>query len=239
MAIHRAQPKTFDELRQLVHAETAVHGMGCDLNHIDTSNITSLAYLFCEVPFQGDISQWDVSKVQNAEHAFYNSAFNGDIRNWKLTRLDYAPKMFHYSQFAGDLSQWELPSMTRNHDMLPPGFKGVLPNWKNFAPAWDFYYREFVEQRAFLRARMQEWDGTSPLRPAIALALFVCHKEHHSLTENCSEQWTTFCKKTVPILKIIKGLGISLYSSEALDIAQSHLVQQNLNQEAIHIDMGI
>jgi len=44
-------------LRQLIEKEMGQHGIDCDLNHIDVSNVTNMSDLFFESKFNGSISQ--------------------------------------------------------------------------------------------------------------------------------------------------------------------------------------
>ena len=67
------------EIQKLVKKCIKFFGKNCDLNWIDTGNVTDMSYLFYDTKFNGDISQWDVRKVINMDAMFEFSEFNGDI----------------------------------------------------------------------------------------------------------------------------------------------------------------
>ena len=71
-------PKTKDELEDIIKQRIKSEGNECDLNDIDTSNITDMSYLFAGIKFNGDISKWNVSNVENMIYMFANSKFNGE-----------------------------------------------------------------------------------------------------------------------------------------------------------------
>src|SRR5574344_1054083 len=78
-------PKTKDELKDIIKQKIELEGNECDLNDINTSNITDMSWLFDDNEFNGDISKWDVSNVTDMGGMFYNnSKFNGDISNWDV-----------------------------------------------------------------------------------------------------------------------------------------------------------
>ena len=87
-------PKTKDELRKIIKQKIESEGNECDLNDIDTSNITNMSYLFLESDFNGDISKWNVSNVENMIYMFANSKFNGDISKWDVSNVVYKSYMF-------------------------------------------------------------------------------------------------------------------------------------------------
>ena len=80
-------PKTKDELRKIIKQKIESEGNECDLNDIDTSNITDMSNLFAFSKFNGDISRWNVSKVTNMEGMFADSNFNGDISKWNVSNV--------------------------------------------------------------------------------------------------------------------------------------------------------
>lgn len=51
-------------LKRIVQEHLLVHGLACDLNHIDVS-VSNLNGLFQQTDFNGDISKWDTSNVQD------------------------------------------------------------------------------------------------------------------------------------------------------------------------------
>ena len=80
------QPKTKDELKNIIKDTIKEQGNKCDLNFIDTSKITDMSKLFFSSEFNGDISKWDVSKVKGMEYMFYESLLEGNEPDWYLCR---------------------------------------------------------------------------------------------------------------------------------------------------------
>ena len=87
-------PKTKDELKDIIKQKIESEGNECDLNDIDTSNITDMSYLFVESDFKGDISKWDVSNVKDMKYMFEFSIFNNDISNWDVYNVTFKLDMF-------------------------------------------------------------------------------------------------------------------------------------------------
>ena len=64
MPSYSARPHHRDELIRLIKERIETHGKHCNLNDIDVSGIEDFSFVFKEVDFQGDISQWDVSNAK-------------------------------------------------------------------------------------------------------------------------------------------------------------------------------
>ena len=101
-------PKTKAELKAIIKQKIESEGNECDLNDIDTSNITDMSFLFADSKFNGNISKWNVSNVTNMENMFYGSKFNGDISNWNVSNVTNMECMFSYSKFNSDISNWDV-----------------------------------------------------------------------------------------------------------------------------------
>ena len=104
-------PKTKDELEDIIKQKIESEGNECDLNDIDTSNITDMSSLFKDSKFDGDISKWDVSNVENMRYMFTNSKFNGDISKWNVSNVTTMEYMFFCSEFDGDISKWDVSNV--------------------------------------------------------------------------------------------------------------------------------
>ena len=87
-------PKTKDELENIIKQRIESEGNECNLNDIDTSNITDMSWLFKDSNFNGDISRWNVSNVKNMRSMFLYSKFNSDISNWDVSNVTNNAYMF-------------------------------------------------------------------------------------------------------------------------------------------------
>ena len=93
------------ELKDLIKYVIKEFGIDCNLNWIDVSNITDMAFLF-KIGFNGDISKWNVSNVTSMKGMFIHSEFNGDISNWNINKVNNMAYMFSGSKFNRDISNW-------------------------------------------------------------------------------------------------------------------------------------
>ena len=111
-------PKTKDELENIIKQRIESEGNECNLNDIDTSNITDMSDLFKDSEFNGDISKWDVFNVTDMEGMFVSSTFTGDISKWNVSNVTNMVDMFYGSKFNGDISNWDVSNVTNNADIF-------------------------------------------------------------------------------------------------------------------------
>ena len=111
-------PKTKDELEYIINKRIKSEGNECDLNDIDTSNITDMSNLFAYSHFNGDISRWNVSNVTTMEYMFFCSKFNGDISNWNVSNVKDMKYMFEFSIFNNDISNWDVYNVTNKTEIF-------------------------------------------------------------------------------------------------------------------------
>ena len=95
---YSCQPKTKDELKQIIEDRVFKEGPNCDLNFIDTSKIDDMSALFYSSKFNGDISKWNVSNVTSMAAMFSYSEFNGDISKWDVSKVTNMREMFNSSK---------------------------------------------------------------------------------------------------------------------------------------------
>ena len=116
--VYNYHPETKDELKDIIKQKIESEGNECNLNDIDTSNITDMSYLFEYSDFNGNISNWDVSNVTDMEGMFADSNFNGDISNWDVSNVTNMESMFYESVFNSDISKWNVSNVTNNTDIF-------------------------------------------------------------------------------------------------------------------------
>ena len=123
-------PKTKDELKDIIKQKIEYEGNECNLNDIDTSNITDMSNLFAYTDFNGDISKWDVSNVTTMEDMFTDSKFNGDISKWDISNVINMKYMFSHSEFNDDISKWDVSNVTNMGGMFVGSkFNGDISKW--------------------------------------------------------------------------------------------------------------
>ena len=124
------KPRNREELEDLISQRIEQYGPKCNLNDIDVSKITDMSFLFCDMEFNGDISEWDVSRVKDMSHMFDGSHFNGDLSKWDVSRVEDMNCMFSFSRFNGDISDWDVSHVTNMRNMfMNSKFNGDISDW--------------------------------------------------------------------------------------------------------------
>lgn len=117
-------PENKYQLFGMIEYEIITNGYKCSLNHIDTSKITDMSYLFSRGRlhlFDGDISLWDVSNVQDMSHMFEDSVYSGrhgGIEKWDTKNLSNAVYMFLNSNCRCDLYNWNINKLAYFTEMF-------------------------------------------------------------------------------------------------------------------------
>ena len=143
---NRPHPKTREELQDMIVDAIEKNGTEVDLNHIDTSEIEDMNFLFCIhysndinksqilQSFNGDISEWDVSSVEDMRYMFKDAtSFNGNISDWDVSNVTNMTFMFYgAASFNGDISDWDVRKVTNMNNMFcgAASFNQDISNWK-------------------------------------------------------------------------------------------------------------
>lgn len=125
------QPVSKVALKEIIQEEIEKYGDKVDLNHIDTSNVKDMSYLFYDSTFNGNISKWNVSNVKNMNRMFAYSKFNGDISKWNVSNVTDMRGMFVGSKFSKNVSSWKINKVCDVENM----FKNTpIENKRDFLP---------------------------------------------------------------------------------------------------------
>lgn len=93
----RLQPKTKNELKQLIEQQLKEQGPDADLNFIDTSLITDMSELFWLTTIRNiKIDQWNTRNVTNMQTMFYMCHnFDCNISKWDVSNVTNYYCMFY------------------------------------------------------------------------------------------------------------------------------------------------
>ena len=105
---YSCQPKSREELCEIVYDRIREKGPYCDLNDIDTSLIEDMSKLFLHSKFNCSISKLNVSNVKYMPEMFDDSFFNGDISEWNTSNVLDMSLMFIGSLFNQEISNWNI-----------------------------------------------------------------------------------------------------------------------------------
>ena len=118
-SFYTCQPKTRDELQQIIIKRINEDGLECNLNDIDVSKIEDMGYLFNAAAydvfneFNGDISLWNVSNVKDMRGMFNRcEKFNCDLSKWDVSNVINMDLMFDGCEnFRQNLDQWDVSNV--------------------------------------------------------------------------------------------------------------------------------
>ena len=105
---YSCQPKTNEELKEIIKERIKQYGTECDLNDIDVSLIEDMSTVFFRSRFNGNISKWNVRNATDMSNMFIGSDFNGDISDWDVSNVKDMSGMFSMSKFNQDISDWKI-----------------------------------------------------------------------------------------------------------------------------------
>ena len=128
------KPKDKDTLKKLLKRMIKVRGDEGNFNDIDTSDITSMQFLFnYNSTFNGDITGWNVSSVISMDGMFYCAkSFNQDISKWEFPKVENMSGMFWgATSFNQPIGDWEFPKVTNMSYMFygAASFDQDLSKW--------------------------------------------------------------------------------------------------------------
>ncbi|NBV51538.1 BspA family leucine-rich repeat surface protein, partial [bacterium] len=99
----------------------------------DTSNVTSMVWMFRSSAFNQNISTWNTSNVTSMSYMFASAtAFNQDIGSWNTSNVTNMSGMFSYaSAFNQDIGNWNTSNVTNMSQMFvyASAFNQGIGNW--------------------------------------------------------------------------------------------------------------
>ena len=87
------------ELKAIISRSIKLFGPDCDLNRLDTFDITNMHYMFAYSVFNGNIGSCDVSRVTSISQMFQRSSFNQNISKWDVSNVMTMSFMFENTEF--------------------------------------------------------------------------------------------------------------------------------------------
>ena len=156
----RIRPEDRSELIFAIRRELEQQGPNADLNFIDTSNVTDMAWLFNELnPGNIKIDEWDVSNVKEMQQMFSGCKnFNGDLSKWDVSNVEKMKGMFgNCFKFNSDLSKWDVSNVYDMQAMFTgcSKFNSDLSKWD----VSNVKYMDYMfEECSNLKSDLSTWN---------------------------------------------------------------------------------
>ena len=154
------KPKYRNDLKELLKRMIKVRGDEGNFNDIDTSDITSMQFLFnYNETFNGNITGWNVSSVISMDGMFSGAtSFNQPIGKWKFPNVINMNNMFYGAEsFNQDISKWKFPNVENMKFMFSyaESFNQSIGKWK--FPKVENMSNMFYGAKSF-NQDLSEWD---------------------------------------------------------------------------------
>jgi surface protein len=88
------------------------------LDFPNTSQVTSMAYMFFNTPFNQSVTNFDTSKVTNMVYMFYNTSFNQSVTNFDTSKVTNMASMFRNTSFNQSVTNFDTSQVTSMANMF-------------------------------------------------------------------------------------------------------------------------
>ena len=138
-------------------------GFASDVNHWDTSSVTSMDSTFKSTSMTGaEIAHWDTSSVTSLKEAFgYAAAFNHDLSAWDTRSVRSLSNAFRNSGLAKGVGAWDTSSVDNIDQAFyqAKSFNEDLGGWDT--SRFTQLHQIFVQDDVYQGLGLQHWDVSS------------------------------------------------------------------------------
>ena len=121
-------------IKKVIKYCIANFGNECDLNFLDTTDVTNMAGLFYGIKnFNGHIEKWNTSNVKYMAYMFQGAeSFNQPIGDWNTSNCESMHSMFYdASSFNQPIGNWDVHNVKNMYSMFcgATSFNQPIENW--------------------------------------------------------------------------------------------------------------